>query len=332
MGKYALDAFEAHPLTKLRPPMAAPGSSSFTLVSAPAEIQGDSPALLRPALPDSLETACALLARMAETLPHSPKPIAVAATGRSFPEEALPRLAQAYIQSFPGMALLAAPDDPLMPHLPEAGLWLEADRGILPLRLAIARNHLERRWRQHPVYAWTEQPLTEEVLQALTRWHCTACNLPGPFGPQMTLRRLMFPRALTAGAQAPFRMWWQNLGTAPIYGPAAALLVLEKDGTRFPLDGDAPIECRLGDATCNPTLTLPDLPDGEYPLLCALEADGRRLPLSMEVPSKDGLYTVGTVRLDHTPRPYLQTMWQAQYADGYYPLEDPAAPEEGGTL
>ena len=260
------------------------------------------------------------------------RPDAVVASGCGFPEAALPAIAKAYLQGFPGIPLLSAPDDPLMAYLPDAGLWLEPDWGILPLRLAIARNRLERRWRQHPVYARTASPLTEEVRQALARWHCTACNMPGPWGPQMTLRRLMFPRDLTAGAEAPFRMWWQNLGTAPLYGPANALLFLEKNGRLFPLTGNMPVECHLGDTTCNPLLTLPELPDGEYALLCALEFGGKRLPLSMKVPNRDGLYSIGAVHLDHIPRPYLRTMWQAQYADGYYPLEDPAAPEEGGTL
>ena len=40
MGKYSLDAFEAHPLVKLRPPMGAPGHTSFTLISSPAEARG----------------------------------------------------------------------------------------------------------------------------------------------------------------------------------------------------------------------------------------------------------------------------------------------------
>lgn len=260
------------------------------------------------------------------------RPDAVVASGCGFPEAALPAIAKAYLQGFPGIPLLSAPDDPLMAYLPDAGLWLEPDWGILSLRLAIARNRLERRWRQHPVYARTASPLTEEVRQALVRWHCTACNMPGPWGPQMTLRRLMFPRDLTAGAEAPFRMWWQNLGTAPLYGPAKALLFLEKNGRLFPLTGNMPVECHLGDTTCNPLLTLPELPDGEYALLCALEFGGKRLSLSMKVPNRDGLYSIGAVHLDHIPRPYLRTMWQAQYADGYYPLEDPAAPEEGGTL
>lgn len=332
MGKYSLDAFETYPLVKLRPPMAAPGDTSFTLISSPAEARGNGPFVLRPELPGGPDAACAALAQMTCIPSGNVRPDAVVASGCGFPDAALPAIAKAYLQGFPGIPLLSAPDDPLMAYLPDAGLWLEPDWGILPLRLAIARNRLERRWRQHPVYARTASPLTEEVRQALVRWHCTACNMPGPWGPQMALRRLMFPRDLTAGAEAPFRMWWQNLGTAPLYGPANALLFLEKNGRLFPLTGNMPVECHLGDTTCNPLLTLPELPDGEYALLCALEFGGKRLPLSMKVPNRDGLYSIGAVHLDHIPRPYLRTMWQAQYADGYYPLEDPAAPEEGGTL
>ena len=47
----------------------------------------------------------------------------------------------------------------------------------------------------------------------------------------------------------------------------------------------------------------------------------------MEAQEDDGLYRVGDVTLDDASRPYLATMWEEQYADGYYPLEDPAQPE-----
>ena len=150
MGKYSLDAFETHPLVKLRPPMAVPGDTSFTLISSPAEARGNGPFVLRPELPSG-----------------NVRPDAVVASGCGFPEAALPAIAKAYLQGFPGIPLLSAPDDPLMAYLPDAGLWLEPDWGILSLRLAIARNRLERRWRQHPVYARTASPLTEEVRQAL---------------------------------------------------------------------------------------------------------------------------------------------------------------------
>jgi two-component system KDP operon response regulator KdpE len=44
-----------------------------------------------------------------------------------------------------------------------------------------------------------------------------------------------------------------------------------------------------------------------------------------EVPKKK--FHIGELALDDVLRPYLSTMWEEQYADGYYPLEDPAQPE-----
>ena len=90
MGKYSLDAFETHPLVKLRPPMAAPGDTSFTLISSPAEARGNGPFVLRPELPGGPDAACAALAQMACIPSGNVRPDAVVASGCGFPEAALP--------------------------------------------------------------------------------------------------------------------------------------------------------------------------------------------------------------------------------------------------
>lgn len=101
MGKYSLDAFETHPLVKLRPPMAAPGDTSFTLISSPAEARGNGPFVLRPELPGGPDAACAALAQMACIPSGNVRPDAVVASGCGFPEAALPAIAKAYLQGFP---------------------------------------------------------------------------------------------------------------------------------------------------------------------------------------------------------------------------------------
>ena len=83
----------------------------------------------------------------------------------------------------------------------------------------------------------------------------------------------------------------------------------------------------LGDTTFNTTALLPRIPCGTYSLWVGLESDGGSLPLAMDASMKNGLYQIGEITLDDVPRPYLSTMWEDQYADGYYPLEDPAQPE-----
>ena len=83
----------------------------------------------------------------------------------------------------------------------------------------------------------------------------------------------------------------------------------------------------LGDSTMNLTAKLPEVPCGTYELWCGLKAGEKYLPLAMHAAENGGMYCVGQVTLDEMVRPYLATMWEEQYADGYYPLEDPAQPE-----
>ena len=76
------------------------------------------------------------------------------------------------------------------------------------------------------------------------------------------------------------------------------------------------------------------MPPGGHDLQSPADAPGtsrRRIRPAM----RPGIWRQAVAPVHEGPkpgRPYLRTMWQAQYADGYYPLEDPAAPEEGGTL
>ena len=83
----------------------------------------------------------------------------------------------------------------------------------------------------------------------------------------------------------------------------------------------------MGDSTMNLLAKLPQVPCGTYELWIGLKAGEKSLPLAMEAQEDGGLYRVGDVTLDEASRPYLATMWEEQYADGYYPLEDPAQPE-----
>lgn len=328
MGKYSLDAFERYPLTKLRP-KTPPPDTQYTPIAS----------LVCPALPDRFAPGTLLRLTWSETQPDlaylrslsrlcpPERAAGIILDGAAVENPAA--LCRDLLSCFPGIPFFAPPGSSLRPDVP-CGLFLDLSQGILPLRLAVARHHLEESWREIPVCVSAAEPLTSEVQEALTRWHCSFCSAPAIVGPRLTLRRLMFPRDLTANAPAPFRMWWQNLGPAPLYTPALPRLALEYQGRPVPLGGGEPMAVSLGDAVCNPMLTLPDLPDGEYPLLCALEVNGQKQRLCMDAARADGFYTVGTIHLDHTPRPYLQTMWLDQYADGYYPLEDPAAPEEQG--
>ncbi len=179
-----------------------------------------------------------------------------------------------------------------------------------------------------PVYVHAGRPLDEEELDAARRWHSSGADCVAALGPCMTLRRLMFPKDLTSGGVLPLRMWWQNLGTAPLYGAVSVRLELRSGAARYAIPVPGEMHPGMGDTTFNVTTRLPDVPCGTYSLWIGLEGENGFLPLAVKDAKMDGgLVSVGEITLDDVCRPYLATMWETQYADGYYPLEDPAQPE-----
>ena len=345
MGKYSLDAFEAHPLVKLRPVMTEPDLSGYRLLELrrselepesgmllpPPEI-GEGRVLLRLQLnaADDISDACGFIRRMGSCYHGGTALAGVVMTAGAFSGTALIQLAWAYRQGFASTVLLAEPDAELMDICRregiQTGLWLPIVRGILPLRRAIGEKKLQRVWRETPVYLWTGGPLASEELDAARRWHVSGANVPAPLGARMTLRRMMFPRDLTSGDIMPLRMWWQNIGTAPVYEDVRVRLVLRNGTEAFAVSVPGTMSPGLGDTTFNTTALLPQVPCGTYGLWVGLETDRGSLTLAMDAPAEDGLYHIGEITLDDVPRPYLRTMWEDQYADGYYPLEDPAQP------
>ena len=345
MGKYALDAFEAHPLVKLRPVMAAPAESSYRLLElrqgvlepekgkllSPPPV-GEGRVILRLHLGGSdLADACGFIRRMGFCYEGGKGLAGLVLTEGAFSGTALDQLVQACRQGFEETFLLAQPGTALAEACVRKGvkfgLWLDLRRGILPLRRSIGQGNLARNWENCPVYVYSGQELTPAEGDAARRWHASGADVSAPLGPVMTLRRLMFPRDLTAGGELPLRMWWQNLGTAPMYRDVEICLELRRGQERFPiLLPEAAFRPGMGDSTVNTTARLPDV-QGTFELRCGLRRGDAMLKLAMEVPEAAGMYTVGQITLDDIRRPYLATMWEETYADGYYPLEDPAQPE-----
>lgn len=346
MGKYSLDAFEQYPLVKLRPIPAAPSQRRYQLLElswsemepengmlfSPSEIREGSMLRLLLDKAGDISDACGFVRRIGSACSGGKALAGVVMTSGDFTGSSLIQLAQAYRQGFDMTFLLAEPDTELMDVCRKAdiptGLWLPLARGILPLRRAIAQKNLARVWQNYPVYLYAGRELTPEELDAACRWHSSGADIMTPLGAQITLRRMMFPRDLTVGGVLPLRMWWQNTGTAPLYGKAQVLLELRNEAGRFtiPVPGDMD-RVGVGDSVLNVTAQLPAIPCGTYSLWCGLASDEKLLPLNMETPAENGMYRIGEVTLDALPRPYLNTMWETQYADGYYPLEDPAQPE-----
>lgn len=345
MGKYSLDAFEVHPLVKLRPAMTAPQGDSYRLAELyQAELEPESGELLVPGPvgtgavvvrlhPDETkdpEDICGFLRRMGYCLEGGRNLAGVVLTEGNFSGTKLEQLVNAYRQAFENTFLLVQPDSEAVAVCrrmgADFGLWLELNRGILPLRRSIGQGNLARNWEKCPVFVAAEGALTEAELDAARRWHSSGANVDAVLGPRMTLRRMMFPRELTAGGPMPLRLWWQNLGTAPCYREVEILLELRREGESYPVFlPEKTMMPGLGDTTFNVTAVLPRTM-GEFELWCGLRC-GEMLPLAMDVPRENGMYRIGRITLDQVSRPYLATMWEETYADGYYPLEDPAQPE-----
>lgn len=346
MGKYSLDAFEAHPLTKLRPLTAAPGADCCRILElyqselepktgellAPPPV-GHGEVVLRLHLAEDADLADAdgFIRRMGFCYGGGKMLAGVVMTEGVYSGTALDQLARAYRQGFDHTYALAEPGTGLAEACARAGmgfgLWLPLEQGILRLRRSIAKNNLARNWEKYPVYVYSGRDLTAEELDAACRWHAGAAEIPAVLGARLTLRRMMFPRELTAGGPMPLRMWWQNLGNAPMYRDAEICLELYDGKKRYPiLLPEGEFRPGMGDSTVNTTARLPDVL-GVFDLRCALRCRGNMLKLAMDAPEENGMYTVGQITLDGVTRPYLATMWEQTYADGYYPLEDPAQPE-----
>ena len=345
MGKYSIDAFEVHPLVKLRPVTTKPGVTSFQLLElhqaelekaellAPPAVVGDQVILLLHLDEKSdLSDACGFIRRMGSCYEGGEGFAAVVMAMGAFDGVAREQLVKAYAQGFDATFLLAEPGNGVAEICRRMGvpfgLWLELDRGILPLRRSIGQENLARVWEKYPVYLLAGREMTEEELDAARRWHISAADVALPYGGWMTLRRMMFPKGLTTGGLMPLRLWWQNIGTAPIYENVQLQLELCYSENRYKIEAPATLDRPgVGDRTMNLLAKLPEVPCGTYELWIGLKAGEKSLPLAMEAQEDGGLYRVGDVTLDDASRPYLATMWEEQYADGYYPLEDPAQPE-----
>ena len=347
MGKYSIDAYEQYALTKLRPAVLAQGESCYRLLKlSQTQLEPENGNFLP--IPEieagkwilALELdvscdaadACGFIRRMGSHYAGGKGFAGVVMTSGKFSGSVLADLALAYIQAFEACALLVAPGSEIMEVCRklgvQPGLWIDLNEGILTQRRRIAENNLERVWRDHPVYVYAGHDLSAEEFDAAKRWHASGVDTSACVGAQMTLRRVMFPSELTAGGVMPVRVWWQNIGTAPLYCNAKVHMELGRREERYAISIPGEVNApSLGDTTFNTTATLPCVPCGTYDLWIGLEMCNNLMPLAIDAESVGGLYKIGEVNLDDISRPYLDTMWEEQYADGYYPLEDPAQPE-----
>jgi Domain of unknown function (DUF4832) len=123
-------------------------------------------------------------------------------------------------------------------------------------------------------------------------------------GYRFILRRLEYPRTVTAGDMMPVHMWWLNAGVAPIYREYP--LAVELRSSRDSVVIRVPVDIRKwlpGDAVFDGTLFLPaTLPAGKYDVRVAMidpQTGAAAIRFAIEGRDSDGWYNLGSLNVEN---------------------------------
>lgn len=190
----------------------------------------------------------------------------------------------------------------------------------------VARPGVRDAWRRAPVSLETCGVVgdwlaagwdVDYILEQALAWHATTVNLKssaippewrGKFedfarrlGYRLALRRFEHPKQVKAGAAMTIKMWWQNVGVAPVYRPYSMALELRRAGGGAALM-EVPLDVRAllpGDATWRGELVVPrKLDPGTYAVRLALLDPRTRAPtirLAIEGREADGWYALSSL-------------------------------------
>jgi hypothetical protein len=357
MSKYSLEAWRRYPEKRICPTLAiSPAEAKFSKFRLPLkelpsryssvasllpDVSRD--ALLMPVLtpPAWLGDDCPMvladyfIRRLGAISNGGEGYLGVLANTLPLIPEVLPALLKAFVRGFNNCPIIFNIAD--VAAIREArrqgisfGLLLDINIGIINIREIFAAYNLQHIWETAPVLMETKATSggNEAITHAASGWHVSAADISGVYPACMALRRLTFPMNLNAGGAIPLRFWWQNLGNAPLYIKSRIRMWLRGAGGEAEiLLGDEEKIRPIGDDTYNEIAQLPELPAGEYELLCGLfDNRGQGLPLAIDAPCENGKYIIGRLILDEVPRPELYHAWDDYYPEGYYPLEDPKLP------
>lgn len=192
----------------------------------------------------------------------------------------------------------------------------------------VVRTGIQDVWKHRPVSLETcDTPAGWErdgfdvtyILNQALRWHVTSVNVKSsPIPPQwraefegfekrmgyrFVLRRLEYPKAISAGSMMPVHMWWLNAGVAPIYRDYWLAVQLKSGNREAVLRVPADIKQWLpGDAVLDDSLYIPaDLAAGTYRLRVALLDPRTGKPairLAIEGRQPDGWYDLGSIGVE----------------------------------
>lgn len=343
MGKFSLENYERYRMTKCRPEedrtdRPGAGISRFKTVTVRVE---DRPVLTENTLlkvsvrewaGTPAETEAAL--RSLASRYYRDEKVAGVMLDTCFTGDRKVRLMETVAEAFaPKRCFIPVQDgdmlDYALKHGIAGGLLIEVKGNPYDCCEAMAENNAQRLYRRMPVFVSFEKEDTA-LCKYAAQWHAAAVENSGAAaGCRVALRRLNYPEVLSSGGFAPLQFWWTNRGPSYCYEKTEVRLRLTRDGKTAAVitTGDAPENIHLADRVYNRIVVLPQVPAGDYGLEYGVfDIGGRPLTLANKGETADGFYFAGTMRIDLTPRPEYEHIWDGYDMDGYYPLEDPAQP------
>jgi hypothetical protein len=189
----------------------------------------------------------------------------------------------------------------------------------------VVRAGIQDFWQRSPVSletcftvaGWKEKGYDlDYILEQALRWHVSSVNIKsapipsewkGQFesfqkkmGYRFILRRLEYPKAVTAGSMMPIHMWWLNAGVAPIYREFSLAVELRSSKTATIIR--VPVDVRKwlpGDAVFDGTLYVPEnLAPDTYDFRLAMldpRTEQPAIRFAIEGRQDDGWYRMGSL-------------------------------------
>jgi hypothetical protein len=192
-----------------------------------------------------------------------------------------------------------------------------------------ARYNLQNTWMKAPVLLHvTDEICGPNVYREALRWHSGYSNLSLELGYNIGIRRLTYPKQISSSGAMPLRIWFVNTGSAPCYRNVQIQIKLEQNNHTHLIPLKNSFKGLIGDITHNEIVQLPIMENGIYEVSMGIFfEDGSPLKLNIEGEANKGFYFMGKVEVDDTKKEHLYQIWEKFYPEGYYPLEDPQAPE-----
>lgn len=357
MGKYSLESYEKYKTHKLRPKLLTMkpinvGCDTYKIVTAswkslePSKAKYDMEILkskihtstllvIDESPPDWAKDNKAYLAafirKLGSELDGNPNLIGVLIDNRDKSEMIL----QDYLDGFSKTYLIARLEDSfqilkLQKVGAKFGLLVTAkENNRLDCCELFARYNLQHTWESAPVLIhFTADANCQSFKEDIRRWHVCAANKSMGLGYNFALRRLTYPRQISSLGAMPLRFWFVNTGTSPCYDQLKLKVKLSIEKQQWIIDlAIKGSHWMLGDIVENKIAVLPDLKPGNYTVSIGLFSKNQPILLDIDASLQDGFYQVGQVDVDTQNRDELFHIWDTYYPEGYYPLEDPKAPE-----